>query len=386
MKVVKLNKNNLNQAIANLKKGRLIIYPTETCYGLGADATNPEAVQKLLAYKGEHAHKPISVAVADRQMAEKYVTLNDTARNLYRHFLPGPLTVISKSRNKLAPALQAGGETLGIRIPDYPLVLALIRRLGRPITATSANTSGQKPPYSHTDWQKYTSTKKQARISLFGSAGRLAKHEPSTVVETTLNETAVLRQGAINLTTPTQTFISKTEAETQQIAQKILAKSQLLAGGHSPTAEELLGSLSSSSDGVRRTPPGWNGKAPCLLFALQGQLGAGKTQFAKGLAQALAIKANISSPTFNLIKEYPFDHHTFYHLDTWRLEKGEELLDLGLEKMIKPGNVIAIEWLQKVRGILEKLEQDSSSAGKIKIIWVTIETLSPTKRRIKYQE
>jgi len=59
---------------------------------------------------------------------------------------------------------------------------------------------------------------------------------------------------------------------------------------------------------------------------------------------------------------------------------------LGLEKMIKPGNVIAIEWLQKVRGILEKLEQDSSSAGKIKIIWVTIETLSPTKRRIKYQE
>lgn len=337
----------LNKIINTLKQGKLIIYPTETCYGLGADATNPQAVQKLLDYKGERGSKPISVAVADQKMAEKYVVLNETARHLYRNFLPGPLTVISKSKNRLAPALQAGGETLGIRIPDYSLVLKLISQFGRPITATSANTSGKKPPYSLADWQKYTSKKKQSMVDLFWNVGRLTKREPSTVVDTTLNETTVLRQGAIQIIQPAGTFISNSEAETQKIAQKILS---------------------------RVSPHRWK---KALIFALQGELGAGKTQFAKGLAASLGIKTNITSPTFNIIKEYPFDDHIFYHLDTWRLEKGEELLELGLKKMIAPGNFIAIEWLQKVRGILETL--------KAKIIWVTIEILSPNQRKIKYQ-
>jgi len=380
MKVVSLKKTKLDQVVKVLKSGGLVIYPTETCYGLAADATNAQAVQKLLVYKGSRTNKPISVAVADQEMAEKYVRLNATAKNLYQNFLPGPLTVVSQSKGKVTANLEADDHTLGIRIPAYPFVLKLIAQFGKPITATSANTSGKKQPYSFADWQRYTSQKKQKMINFFLDAGPLSKKQPSTVVNTILNEPTILRQGQITIPQIAgQTFISSSEAETQQIAQKILS-----------SCLSFSSERSDSPVSGQRPLPEWHGANPCLLFALQGELGAGKTQFAKGLAAGLNIKTNITSPTFTIIKEYPYSRGIFYHLDTWRLEKGEELLDLGLLKMLKPGNVIAIEWLQKVKGILKRLSGNSPrtvarSKPTLKIIWVTIETLSPKKRRIKYQ-
>jgi len=136
----------------------------------------------------------------------------------------------------------------------------------------------------------------------------------------------------------------------------------------------------------------------CLIFALQGELGAGKTQFAKGLALKLGIEANIRSPSFVLVREYPYQLNTtsgiFYHVDAWRMEKGRELLGVGFKEMLHPGNIITIEWAKKVKPILKKLEQNypprwGNSPGVVrgnaKVIWLKIETLSPTKRRIKYQ-
>lgn len=360
MKVVNLEKAKEKGAIASaltaLEKGGLIIYPTETCYGLGADATNPLAIERALEYKGERGHKPISVAVASKAMAEKYVQLNPMAKNLYRHFLPGPLTVVSKSKGGVVPSLEGPHQTLGIRLPGYPLILKLIKAFGKPITSTSANTSGKKPPYSLQELYQYTSKKRLAMIDLFLDAGRLSRQPPSTVVDTTLQEPTVLRQGEISLPeVGGQVFVSHSEDETKTIAQKILTDHQPLITNHS------------------------------LIFALQGELGSGKTQFVKGLARALNIKTNVPSPTFVLVKEYPFHFkklkRTLYHVDTWRMEKGEELLDLGLEKMLQPGNIIVIEWLQKVKPVLEKL----STKKRAKVIWLTIETLSKTKRKIKYR-
>lgn len=365
----------IQKAIAVLKKGGLIVYPTETSYGLGVNAASPQAVRKLLEYKGGRGKKPISVAMADKSMAKKYVHLNETAENLYQNFLPGPLTVVSQSKRKVAPGVESANQTLGIRIPNYPFILKLIAQFGKPITATSANTSGKKQPYSITDWQRYTSTKKQTMVDLFLDAGELPKRQPSTVVDTTLHEPAVLRQGTVVIPPIAgQTFISNSEKETQKIARKIFSRYQNLLS----------------------TRP--------LIFALQGELGSGKTQFAKGLGQALGIKSNISSPTFIFVREYPYCLQTssgiFYHIDTWRMQTGDELLELGFEKMLKPGNIIAIEWLQKVKGILERLERSDSSDGdkvkrsetfgssevsRCKVIWVTIETLSETKRKIKYR-
>lgn len=93
MKIIKCDENSAKIAIEVLKSGGLIIYPTETLYGIGADATNPKAIKKLTEYKNRPFGKPYSIAVTNKKMAEKYAVLNKTAKNLYKEFLPGPLTV-----------------------------------------------------------------------------------------------------------------------------------------------------------------------------------------------------------------------------------------------------------------------------------------------------
>jgi len=356
MHIINLKKESaikiIRRTVAVLNKGGIIIYPTETCYGIGADATNQEAIKKVLEFKGKRKNKPILIAVADQKMAADYVQINEIAENYYQNFLPGPVAVVSKSKSKVAPGIESANRTVGIRIPDYPLILKIIAAFGKPITSTSANTTGKKTPYSLADIQKYTSQKKLDLIDLFLDAGELPLRPPSTVVDTTMNEPTILRQGEIVIPDIAgQNFKSSSEAETKAIAIAIFSRYQNLLS----------------------TQP--------LIFALQGELGSGKTQFAKGLGKALGISANISSPTFNIIKEYPYSSGIFYHLDTWRLQRGEELLDLGLEKMLAPGNIIAIEWLQKIRPILEKIARQK----KVCLIWLTIETISENKRRIRYK-
>jgi L-threonylcarbamoyladenylate synthase len=139
MKIVPVSDNCVNEAVNTLKDGGLVVYPTETVYGIGVDATNPEAVRNLTEYKNRPFGKPYSIAVTDQKMAEEYVELNSTGKNLYQEFLPGPLTVISKGKHKVAPGVESEEGTLGIRIPDYKLVFDIITKFGKPITSTSAN-------------------------------------------------------------------------------------------------------------------------------------------------------------------------------------------------------------------------------------------------------
>ena len=136
----------------------------------------------------------------------------------------------------------------------------------------------------------------------------------------------------------------------------------------------------------------------CVIFALQGELGAGKTQFAKGVGKALGIKENIVSPTFVLVKEYEFklkiksekgkttskklqitkDHFAnpyslnsgpcLYHIDTWRMQSGEELTDLGFNDMVKQRNVVVVEWVEKVKKIIERV----SKKPNVLIQWIDI--------------
>lgn len=355
MKIIKTNTNNQNsitrQAVRALKNNGLIIYPTETCYGIGADATSQIAVNKLLKYKGQRRNKPVSIAVISKKMAEQYVSLNDSAQNIYHNFLPGPITVISQSKGKTVKSIESANHTLGIRIPNHPLATKIISQSNKPITATSANSSGKKTPYSIQDILKYTSKKKLELVDLIIDAGKLEKHPTSTVVDTTLQEPEIIRQGEIDLSKSKNiSFTSMSENNTQQIAATILEK-YYSANKHKP-----------------------------VIFALQGELGSGKTQFVKGIAKKLGIPNNIPSPTYILIREYPHSFSnqkgTLYHIDTWRMETGNELQQLGLEKMLKNHNIIAIEWLQKVKPLLNKLH------NKAKIIWVDIESLSPNKRKI----
>jgi L-threonylcarbamoyladenylate synthase len=128
----------IKTAVEVLSRGGLVIFPTETLYGIGADATNQAAIDKLLQYKSRREGKPLSIAVNSLEMAEQYVEVNKTALNLYQNFLPGPLTVVSKSLGRVAKGVESEIGTLGVRIPDYQLVLDIVTAFGKPITATSA--------------------------------------------------------------------------------------------------------------------------------------------------------------------------------------------------------------------------------------------------------
>ena len=133
MQIVKENPNVIKLAVEVLKHGGLVVFPTETTYGIAADATNHKAIGKLNSYKKRPAGKPYSVAVTDENMATKYVNLNNTARNIYQEFLPGPVTIISKGKNKLAKGVESETGTLGIRISSYPLVSQIVKNSGFPL-------------------------------------------------------------------------------------------------------------------------------------------------------------------------------------------------------------------------------------------------------------
>ena len=134
--------DGLTDTVAALRRGDLVVYPTETVYGLAADATDPEAVERAFEAKGRSREKPISMALPDVGAAADYVRLSDRERAFCERFLPGPVTVLLERTGRVPDVLVAGRDRVGIRVPDHELSRSLARRVG-PITATSANRSGE---------------------------------------------------------------------------------------------------------------------------------------------------------------------------------------------------------------------------------------------------
>ncbi|KYH27076.1 threonylcarbamoyl-AMP synthase [Halalkalicoccus paucihalophilus] len=131
----------LNRAVRSIRTGDLVVYPTETVYGLGADALDPDAVERVYEAKGRARSKPLSMAVPDVETAARHTKLTECERGFMREFLPGPVTVVVEAGSEVPEELTAGRERVGIRIPDHDLALSLLREVS-PITATSANVSG----------------------------------------------------------------------------------------------------------------------------------------------------------------------------------------------------------------------------------------------------
>lgn len=123
----------------------------------------------------------------------------------------------------------------------------------------------------------------------------------------------------------------------------------------------------------------------CLIFALEGDLGAGKTIFAKGVAEALGIKKVICSPSFIIQREFPFNFENingnFVHIDLWRMESEEEVEKLKVEELIKPGNVILVEWAEKMVRMLEKLKNNQQ----IVLLSIKMSHLKNTFRKIEIE-
>lgn len=136
------------KAAARLREGGLVAFPTETVYGLGADATNADAVLSIYETKGRPRFNPLIAHVADLKMAETLAVFSPLARQLAEKFWPGPLSIVLPLRHGhgLSDVATAGLDTVALRMPDHPTALALIRATGRPLSAPSANPSGKLSP------------------------------------------------------------------------------------------------------------------------------------------------------------------------------------------------------------------------------------------------
>ena len=136
----------IDMAVRVLRRDGLIVYPTETVYGLGAEALSEDAVLKVYEAKNRPLSRPISIAVSDMDMLGAVAVLDEAARAFIERFLPGPVTVVLPAKSCLPAILTGGTGLVGIRWPDHEVALAIIARLDSPITATSANVSGEIPP------------------------------------------------------------------------------------------------------------------------------------------------------------------------------------------------------------------------------------------------
>jgi L-threonylcarbamoyladenylate synthase len=181
-------------ALAALKRGDVIVFPTETLYGLGADALNSAAVEKVFRLKGRDSRNPIPVLVADRAMLNQLVVqVSPLAEKLMDRFWPGPLTLVLPGRSDLPRPLLNSAGGVGVRISSQTIATELVRGLGRPLTATSANQSGKQPGRSIEEARNYFG----AEIEIFVDGGELVSKTGSTVAEIIDDTIRVIRDGEI---------------------------------------------------------------------------------------------------------------------------------------------------------------------------------------------
>ena len=190
-----LNDNCIQAAMSaaeDIAAGNLIVYPTDTVYGIGADIYNEVAVKNLYLAKRRPFDMALSVAVADRKMMESVAILNETADKLIKAFLPGPLTIIIKKNPEVPDIVTAGSQKVGIRIPDHPIALEIARRSG-PIVATSANIHFQPDAI---DIGMATAALGNS-VSTYIDAGHSPSGKPSTIIWIKDKEYEIIRQGPI---------------------------------------------------------------------------------------------------------------------------------------------------------------------------------------------
>jgi L-threonylcarbamoyladenylate synthase len=193
-------KQEIEKAIAILKSGGVVVFPTDTAYGLAVDATNFSAVRKLYALKGRDFRKPIHIIFPSVEWLAANVVLDKKSLKLMNKFLPGPLTVIAKLKSKNKALNKIKGSTgIGLRFPKDQIALKLAQDLAKPITATSANISGSANTYSITEVKKQFA-KSKYKPDFYLDSGRLKKVKPSTIVSVVGNNARILREGPISET------------------------------------------------------------------------------------------------------------------------------------------------------------------------------------------
>jgi len=191
-----LNSREIAQVTDILKSGGMIAFPTDTVYGIGVNALNPQALEKIFALKGRERSKPLILFVAERKGIDPFVVeVPASGEKLIQHFWPGPLTLIFKASPSISSPFLSKEGKVAIRIPNHKVILTLLRQLPFPLATTSANLSGEPPPISAQEVQKSLKEK----VDLILNGGRTNQRVPSTIVDLTFSSPLLLRKGRLSL-------------------------------------------------------------------------------------------------------------------------------------------------------------------------------------------
>jgi len=194
MRILKATVENILAASKIVRRGGLVVYPTDTVYGLGCDPLNVEAVKRLFKAKGERK-KPLPILASDIEHVEKIAYLSERARKIAARFWPGPLTLVVPKKPALPDVVTCSLDSVGVRIPKHDIALHLIHLSKGLLVGTSANKTGEKPP--QTAYEAAEQLGKEVNVILDG--GPTALGTPSTVVDLTSEKSKILREGPIRL-------------------------------------------------------------------------------------------------------------------------------------------------------------------------------------------
>jgi len=194
MRVLKATADNILAASQIVRRGGLVIYPTDTVYGLGCDPLNIEAVKRVFKTKGERK-KPLPILASDIEHVEKIAYLSERTKTIATRFWPGPLTLVVPKKPTLPDIVTCNEDSVGVRVPKHDIAIQLIRLSNGLLVGTSANKTGAKPP--RTAYEAAEQLGEDVDMILDGGPTTVGK--PSTVVDLTSEKPKILREGPISL-------------------------------------------------------------------------------------------------------------------------------------------------------------------------------------------
>lgn len=244
MKTLFIGQNEINDASLTkageiLRRGGLVVFPTETVYGLGADALDADAAKKIYAAKGRPSDNPLIVHIADPADADKYAVVGDAYKRLAKAFMPGPLTVILPKRDCIPMTVTGGLDSVGIRCPENPIARRMIAAAGVPIAAPSANISGKPSPTS----AEHVRFDMDGKVDMILDGGECTVGLESTIVKVEGDKLTLLRPGAITLDMLRTLFdnVEVSAAVTEQLSENVRPLSPGMKYRHyAPTAPLYL--------------------------------------------------------------------------------------------------------------------------------------------------
>ena len=196
---MELDHKQMQEAVDILKEGGVVVFPTETSYGMAVDATNHDAVARVMKLKARPDHMPLALIVKDLEMARWCGTVDPELEQFTERHWPGPLTIVVPDANMELSLHCLRDDTVGLRVSSHPVAQALVHGLGKPIIATSANVHGQPAAYTVAE-AKAQFAGKEDEPDMYLDGGTLDEVPPSMIIELVNGEVVVHRQGSFKLT------------------------------------------------------------------------------------------------------------------------------------------------------------------------------------------